>query len=76
MAVLFDNGLAYLAVSYRRIPCLFSAQHLSLLADNGADGVREGFVMHGCPVPDCFSVLSGRSLYVFHAAFAACLIEV
>lgn len=55
---------------------MFSAQHLSLLADNAADGVREGFVMHGCPVPDSFSALFGRSLYVFHAAFAECLIEV
>lgn len=73
---MFDNGLAHLAVSYRRILCLFSAQHLSLLVDNGADGVREGFVMHGCPVPDSFSALFGRSLYVFHAAFAECLIEV
>lgn len=73
---MFDNGLAYLAVSHRRIPCLFSAQHLSLLVDNGADGVREGFVMHGCPAPDPFSALFGRSLYVFHAAFAECLIEV
>lgn len=51
-------------------------QHLSLLADNGADGVREGFVMHGCPVPDSFSALFGKSLYAFHAAFAEWSTEV
>lgn len=39
-------------------------QDLSLLADNGTDGVREGFVMHGCPGPDSFSALFGRTLMV------------
>lgn len=48
-------------------------QDLSLLVDNGTDGVREGFVMHGCPGPDSFSALFGRTLYAFHAVFAECL---
>lgn len=51
-------------------------QDLSLLVDNGTDGVRGGFVMHGCPGPDSFSALFGRTLYAFHAAFAECLTEV
>lgn len=48
-------------------------QDLSLLVDNGTDGVREGFVMHGSPGPDSFSALFGRTLYAFHAVFAECL---
>lgn len=51
-------------------------QDLSLLVDNRTDGVREGFVMHGCPGPESFSALFGRTLYAFHAAFAECLAEV
>lgn len=51
-------------------------QDLSLLVDNGTDGVREGFVMHGCPGPDSFSALFGRTLYAFHGVFAECLAEV
>lgn len=51
-------------------------QDLSLLVDNGTDGVREGFVMHGCPGPDSFSALFGRTLYAFHGAFAERLAEV
>lgn len=51
-------------------------QDLSLLVDNGTDGVREGFVMHGCPGPDSFSALFGSILYAFHAVFAECLTEV
>lgn len=39
-------------------------QDLSLLVDNGTDGVRGGFVMHGCPEPDSFSALFGRTLYM------------
>lgn len=65
-----------MALSHGSIQCLDSVQHLSLLVDNGTDGVREGFVMHGCPAPDSFSALFGRTLYAFHAAFAECFTEV
>lgn len=46
-----------LALSHGSIQCLYSVEHLSLLVDNGTDGVREGFVMHGCPAPESFSAL-------------------
>lgn len=51
-------------------------QDLSLLVHNGTDGVREGFVMHGCPGPESFSALFGRTLYALRAAFGECLTEV
>lgn len=51
-------------------------QDLSLLVDNGTDGVREGFVMHGCLGLDSFSALFGRTFYAFHAVFAECWTEV
>lgn len=43
---------------------------LSLLVDNEADGVREGFVTHECPRPDSSSALFGRNLYAFHGVFS------
>lgn len=51
-------------------------QDLSLLVDNGTDGVRGGFVMHDCPGPDSFSALFGRTVHAFHAVFTECLAEV
>lgn len=65
-----------MALSHARIQCLYSMQDLSLLLDNGTDGVREGFVMRGHPGPDSFSALFGRTLDAFHAVFAECLTEV
>lgn len=41
-----------MAVSHGTVQYLGCVRDLSLLADNEADGVREGFVMRGCPAPD------------------------
>lgn len=62
-----------MALSHGTVQYLGGVRDLSPLADNEADGVREGFVMRGCPAPDSASQhFLAETLYALHATFAEC----